>query len=98
VPGPETDLVGVWTATSGKDAVELSIAADSSFIWKATPAGRPVVEISGVIETARDEIALVSESAGTMTAKVTSKGPDAFEFTLAGAPAEAKPIAFSRRK
>jgi tetratricopeptide (TPR) repeat protein len=96
--GPETDLVGVWKATAGQDSFDLVITEDSQFTWKATPAGREPVAISGMIETARDAIALVSESAGTMAGKVTSKGADAFEFTLAGAPADAKPIAFQRQK
>jgi hypothetical protein len=96
--GPETDLVGTWKATAGKDSVDLVITEDSQFSWKATPAGQAPVAISGMIETARDAIALVSESAGTMTGKVASKGADAFEFTLAGAPADAKPIAFQRLK
>jgi tetratricopeptide (TPR) repeat protein len=95
--GPETDLVGTWKATAGKDSVDLVITEGSQFTWKATPAGRESVAISGMIETARDAIALVSESAGTMAGKVTSKGADAFEFTLAGAPADAKPIAFQRQ-
>lgn len=95
--GPETDLVGTWTATAGKDSVALVITADSQFTWKAMPAGREAVEISGTVETARDAIALVSESAGTMSGKVVSKGPDAFDFSLTGAPAEARPIAFQRR-
>ena len=96
--GPETDLVGTWVATSGKDSVELSITEDSRFTWKATSANQPAVELSGTIETARDAIALVSATAGTMSGSVTSKGPDAFEFLLAGAPPGAKPIAFQRRK
>jgi tetratricopeptide (TPR) repeat protein len=95
--GPETDLVGNWKATAGKDSVDLVISEDSQFTWKATPDGRQPVAISGMIETARDAIALVSESAGTMTGKVTSKGADAFEFMLAGAPADAKPIVFQRQ-
>jgi len=96
--GPETDLVGTWTATSGKDSIELTITADSAFTWKATPAGRPAVEISGTIETTRDAIALVSQTAGTMTAQVASKGADAFDFTLVGAPPDAPPLSFQRRK
>ena len=96
--GPETDLVGTWKATAGKDSVDLVITEDSQFTWKAAPAGREPVAISGMIETARDAIALVSESAGTMAGKVASKGGDAFEFTLAGAPVDAKPIAFQRQK
>lgn len=96
--GPETDLVGSWKATSGKDAVVLTITEDSKFVWKALPNGKPPVELSGSIATARDAIALESEMAGTMTGQVVSKGPDAFDFALAGAPADAKPIAFQRQK
>jgi hypothetical protein len=33
-----------------------------------------------------------------MTGTVVSKGADAFEFTLSGAPPGAKPLAFQRRK
>jgi tetratricopeptide (TPR) repeat protein len=95
---PETDLVGTWKAASGKDAVILTITEDSKFTWKAMPSGKPPVELSGDIATARDAIALQSEKAGTMAGKVVSKGPDAFDFALAGAPAEAKPIAFQRQK
>jgi tetratricopeptide (TPR) repeat protein len=96
--GPETDLVGTWKATSGKDTVELSITEDSKFTWKATPAGRPPVELSGTVETARDAIALNTEKAGSMVGKVQSKGADAFDFTLVGAPKEAKPLEFQRQK
>jgi len=96
--GPETDLVGAWKASSGKDSVVLTITEDSKFTWKAMPNGRPPVELAGRIATARDAIALESEKSGTMTGKVVSKGPDAFDFSLAGAPADAKPIAFQRQK
>jgi hypothetical protein len=95
---PETDLVGTWKAGSGTDAIVLEITADSKFSWKAAPAGKPAVELAGTIETAADAIALHSEKAGTMAGKVTSKGPDAFEFSLPGAPAEAKPLLFQRQK
>ncbi len=95
---PETDLVGTWKATSGKDTIVLSIGADSTFTWKATPDGRPALELSGTIETAADAIALVTEKAGTMAGKVAAKGPDAFEFSPAGAPADAKPLRFERQK
>jgi tetratricopeptide (TPR) repeat protein len=95
---PETDLVGTWKASSGKDAVILTITEDSKFTWKAMPSGKPPVLLSGDIATAPDAIALQSEKAGTMAGKVVSKGPDAFDFALAGAPADAKPIAFQRQK
>lgn len=95
---PETDLVGTWKASSGKDAVILTITEDSKFTWKAMPSGKPPVELSGDIATAPDAMALQSEKAGTMAGKVVSKGPDAFDFALAGAPADAKPIAFQRQQ
>ncbi len=97
-PAPETDLVGTWKAAGDKESVELSITADSTFTWKATAAGRPPVELTGAIETASDAIKLDSEQAGTMVGNVASKGPDAFEFSLPGAPADVKPLAFSRQK
>jgi tetratricopeptide (TPR) repeat protein len=96
--GPETDLVGTWKAVSGKDTVMLTITEDSKFTWKATPTGRPAVELSGTVETARDAIALNTEKAGSMVGKVQSKGADAFDFTLVGAPKEAKPLEFQRQK
>ena len=96
--GPETDLVGTWKAVSGKDTVLLTITEDSKFTWKATPAGRPPVELAGTVETARDAIALNTEKAGSMVGKVQSKGADAFDFTLVGAPKEAKPLEFQRQK
>jgi tetratricopeptide (TPR) repeat protein len=95
--GPETDLVGKWKAVSGTDTVELTITEDSKFTWKATPAGRPAIELSGDVATARDAIALNSEKQGSMVGQVRSKGPDAFEFSLAGAPKEAKPLVFQRQ-
>jgi tetratricopeptide (TPR) repeat protein len=96
--GPETDLVGTWKAVSGKDTVMLTITEDSKFTWKAAPAGRPPVELSGTVETARDAIALNTEKAGSMVGNVKSKGADAFDFTLVGAPKEAKPLEFQRQK
>jgi tetratricopeptide (TPR) repeat protein len=96
--GPETDLVGAWKATSGKETIALSITEDSKFSWKATPEGKPPVELSGTVDTAADAIALNSEQAGTMVGKVASKGADAFEFSLPGAPKDAKPLLFQRQK
>ena len=47
---------------------------------------------------ARDAISLNTEKQGSMVGRVQSKGPDAFEFSLAGAPKEAKPLEFRRQK
>jgi len=78
--------------------VELSITEDSRFTWKAAPAGRPPVEISGGIATTSDTISLDSEKQGSMVGSVVSKGADAFDFALVGAPKEAKPLEFRRQK
>ena len=96
--GPETDLVGSWKATMGDDAVELTVKEDFTFTWKATPKGQPMVELSGKIATTSDAVALESEKAGTMLAKVKSQGADSFEFALVGAPKDAKPLVFQRQK
>ena len=77
--------------------MELTITAESTFTWKSSPQGKPAVELAGTIETSADAIALVSEKAGTMVGKVASKGPDAFEFSLPGAPAGTKPLRFERQ-
>ena len=94
---PDIDLVGTWKATSDKDTVVLTVTAESAFTWKAQPAGKPAVELKGTIETSADAIALVSESAGTMVAKVTPKAADSFEFALPSAPKDTKPLVFTRQ-
>ena len=94
---PEIDLVGTWKAMSDNDTVVLTVTPESSFSWKAQPAGKPAVELTGTIETSADAIALVSESAGTMVAKVTPKTADSFEFALPSAPKDAKPLVFTRQ-
>jgi len=95
---PDIDLVGSWKATSGKDTIELEVTAESTFTWKARPDGKPAVDLKGTIETAADAIALVSESAGTMVAKVTPRDADSFEFALPSAPSDAPPLVFSRQR
>jgi tetratricopeptide (TPR) repeat protein len=96
--GPETDLVGTWKATEGKNAVTLTIGEDSSFTWKAEPEGKPAVELKGTLDSNADQIALQTEAQGTMVANVKSKGPDAFDFLVEGAPKDAKPLQFARQK
>ena len=96
-PLPDIDLVGTWKATSDKDTIMLTVTPESGFTWKAQPAGKPAVELKGTIETSADAIALVSESAGTMVAKVTPQTADSFEFALPSAPKDAKPLVFTRQ-
>jgi len=94
---PDIDLVGTWKATSDKDTIVLTVTPESGFTWKAQPAGKPAVELKGTIETSADALALVSESAGTMVAKVTPQTADSFEFALPSAPKDAKPLVFTRQ-
>ena len=75
----------------------LTVTPESGFTWKAQPAGKPAVELKGTIETSADALALVSESAGTMVAKVTPQTADSFEFALPSAPKDAKPLVFTRQ-
>jgi hypothetical protein len=56
------------------------------------------VALSGGIATTADSISLDSEKQGSMVGNVVSKGPDAFDFALVGAPKEAKPLEFRRQK
>ncbi|MFM7206534.1 MAG: tetratricopeptide repeat protein [Planctomycetaceae bacterium] len=94
---PDIDLVGTWKASGGKEKVTLTVTADSTFTWKAEPEGKPAIELKGTIDTAADAIALVSESAGTMVARVTPKSGDSFEFALPSAPKDAPPLLFARQ-
>ena len=96
--GPETDLVGTWKATEGKSSVTLTIGEDSAFTWRAEPEGKPAIELKGTLDSNADQIALQTEAQGTMVANVTSKGPDAFDFLVEGAPKDAKPLQFARQK
>jgi len=94
---PDIDLVGGWKAASGKDTIELEVTADSAFTWRARPDGKPAVDLNGTIETAADAVALVSESAGTMVAKVTPRDANSFEFSLPSAPSGTPPLVFTRQ-
>ncbi|MFM8735023.1 MAG: tetratricopeptide repeat protein [Pirellulales bacterium] len=93
---PDIDLVGTWRATAGKDTIQFAVTPASTFRWKAQPSGKPVIELEGTIETSGDAIALVTEAAGTMVARVTPKTADSFEFALPAAPRGTPPLVFAR--
>jgi hypothetical protein len=59
---------------------------------------KPAVELKGTLDSNADQIALQTEAQGTMVANVKSKGPDAFDFLVEGAPKDAKPLQFARQK
>ena len=52
----------------------------------------------GTLDSNADQIALQTEAQGTMVANVKSKGADAFDFLVDGAPKDAKPLQFARQK
>ena len=96
--GPTTDLVGSWRAQRDGDSFELSIDAQNHFVWKATPKGKSTVTLTGTMATAGNAILLQSKDQGTMTAQVTSGGPDGFQFIAAGSPPDDKGLSFQRVK
>jgi tetratricopeptide (TPR) repeat protein len=93
--GPTTDLVGTWKAQAGDTVIELTIDDKSQFTWKATPKGKPPVELKGTVATDGDVLALENEKQGNMVGQVKSGGPDKFTFALQGSPPEAG-LAFAR--
>ncbi len=83
----------------GDSTIDLSIAEDSKFTWKAVPgpgqaAGRAQGEIGGVGQ----ELILESPEQGAMSGEVKSDGPDKWKFSLTGAPANDPGLTFERAK
>ncbi|MCE9552725.1 MAG: tetratricopeptide repeat protein [Planctomycetes bacterium] len=95
---PETDLVGNWRAKSGDTTIDLAITEDSQFTWKATPAGKPAMELTGSLSSTSDELVLESKDKGAMAGSVKSLGPDKWQFALSGAPPSDSGLSFTRLK
>jgi hypothetical protein len=93
---PSTDLVGTWRAMSGDTVIELTIDDQFNFTWKATPKGKPAVEVKGTVDAASDALALETKDQGNMVGKVESGGPDKFTFAMQGMPPGDPGLAFSR--
>jgi tetratricopeptide (TPR) repeat protein len=96
--GPTTDLVGTWTADAGDASIVLTIDEASKYTWKATPKGKPPVELKGNLVASSDMIALENEAQGSMVGRVISGGPDKFTFTLRGMPPDEPGLVFTRTK
>jgi len=95
---PETDLVGRWLARAGDANIDLTIEDDSQFVWKATPTGKPPVELRGNLITTNEFLILDTDSQGSMVGQVKSSGLDRFQFTLAGGPPGDSGLSFERQK
>ncbi len=95
---PETDLVGTWIAKTGDTKIELTISEDSQFTWKATSNGQDPAVLDGNLIASGDGIELETAEQGSMAGMVQSKGPDAWQFRISGAPASDPGLAFVRVK
>jgi tetratricopeptide (TPR) repeat protein len=96
--GPSTDLVGTWLAKSDGATVELTITDDSKFTWRATPTGKPAVEVKGNVAASADQLVLETKDQGNMAGKVKSGGADKFTFAMLGMPPDDPGLAFERTK
>ena len=92
----ETDLVGTWQAKLATTTIELSVTEDSKFVWKATQAGKPPLELHGQLASAGDAIELESDEQGSMAGSVKALGPDKWQFILSGAPPADPGLTFER--
>ncbi len=95
---PVTDLVGSWQAKAGDTTIALSVTEDSTFTWKATPSGKPAVELKGQLTSTGNAISLETTDQGTMAGTVESLSPDEWTFQLSGAPASDPGLTFTRVK
>ncbi|HEX5103592.1 MAG TPA: tetratricopeptide repeat protein [Pirellulaceae bacterium] len=93
---PTTDLVGTWRASSGDAVIELTIDDQFNFTWKATPKGKPAVEVKGTVNASSDSLALETKDQGNMVGQVKSGGPDKFTFAMQGLPPGDPGLEFAR--
>lgn len=91
-----TDLVGTWRAQAGDSQIELTISENSTFTWTVTRENVPTAQLSGNISGDAESIELVTAEQGTMGGTVTSNGPDAWVFSLEGAPKSEPGLHFAR--
>jgi tetratricopeptide (TPR) repeat protein len=96
--GPTTDLVGRWLAKGPDATVEMVIDETWQFVWRATPTGKPPVEVKGTVSATSDMLELASKEQGSMVGRVTSGGPDKFTFQMAGSPPSDPGLTFERVK
>ena len=95
---PQTDLVGTWQAKAGNATIDLTIGEDSQFTWKARQAGKPTVELKGLLRSTGDQIMLENSKQGSISGAVKSGGSDQWHFAVSGAPASDSGLTFVRKK
>jgi tetratricopeptide (TPR) repeat protein len=95
---PQTDLVGKWLAKSQDTQIELSIAEDSKFTWKADAKNNAPIVLTGQLAAGGDGISLETKEQGSIGGTVESKGPDSWKFVISGAPASDPGLSFARVK
>ena len=95
--GPSTDLVGQWRAERDGTVFDLSIDEKNQFTWKAAPKGKAPILLSGGLTTTSDMLILESKDQGSMVGRVTSGGPDQFQFVSTGGPPNDKGLTFRRQ-
>jgi tetratricopeptide (TPR) repeat protein len=95
---PQTDLVGSWAAKAGDSSIDLTIGEDNQFTWKATQPGKPPIELTGDLTASSDMLVLENKQQGSMVGRVTSGGPDKWQFAMSGAPPTDPGLAFQRVK
>ncbi len=97
-PEETTDLVGKWRADRNGDVFGLWITEDGQFYWKAIQPGKEAITIEGQIAMTSDALVLESGDQGSMAARVTSGGPDQFQFLIVGGPPNDEGLTFNRVK
>jgi len=97
-PAPTTDLVGRWQAKRDGNTFDLAIGEQGEFTWKSTPQGQEPTAISGQYAVTGNVLAMESAEQGTMAGRVTSGGPDQFQFVIAGGPPGDPGLTFQRVK
>jgi tetratricopeptide (TPR) repeat protein len=95
---PQTDLVGTWRAKAGDSSIDLTITDNSEFTWKATQAGKPPIELKGDLTASSDMLILENKEQGSMVGRVTSGGPDKWQFAMNGAPPNDPGLSFVRNR
>ena len=95
---PTTDLVGQWHAERDGNAFDLTIDDQGQFTWKAMPKGKEPTTISGQYAVTGSALVMEGGDQGTMAGRVTSGGPDQFQFVIAGGPPGDTGLTFKRVK